>query len=376
MSKNDLYEELKNTADIDCNIAKVEAATFYKKGNRLISNKLGDMIECVLESSKKYGKKVSFDFKAGKFESTQEQNIFKNYKLALEKFNNIFESNYKKILVAKMKLQTRLTEIEILQNYAAEQRDIEIKKPEYKMEKELQEKAKKAIDDVNYEALEKINKDLKETNKKNKALQFEKLAIKKEAQKEKILELLKECENRMADFSEKRRKALEIIVGNKENLIQNSTTKALTVFEEKNFFRKFVEKLIDRFLGEKRYNENVINVLTKKAKDINYKSVQVLNKKVNSETNALVKDVNILLKETNNQNLSGKYKIKGLNKNKYKECKVEKKPVLNNESDGRILTIANTQKNKRMWKISQLEQKVKGKIKKDKVKKTEEKEIA
>ena len=55
-----IYDLLRELADIQFNRAKVEAATFTKKGKKLVSSKVNDMRECILESADEYNQKIEF----------------------------------------------------------------------------------------------------------------------------------------------------------------------------------------------------------------------------------------------------------------------------------------------------------------------------
>lgn len=318
-----VYELLKKLADLECNNAKVEAITFAKKGSRLVSNKVNDMQECIIENAKEYGRKIEFVNETAKIKSAIEANIIRNYTLSLEKVNRQFEEKYKAILEKSMELKNKDCEAIMVQNYIAGLRDEAKKKPEYAREKELQEQAKTAIDEGDYDKLEKINGELREISKINKATKYEMQVKYIRAERAKIAEAIKICEDEIKNCEEERRKAVELIAGRKENLLQTADKKYMLVIQNQNWIQKTLGKILNKINGSKRYTENVTNVLTKKVRDMDYKAMPALREKLQKETEGVLSKVEVITKnlkdvgieQKDNAVVKGaKYAIKGVNK--------------------------------------------------------------
>ena len=90
--EKNVFELFKKLVDLECNNAKVEAVIFAKKGSRLVTNKVNDMHECIVENAKEYGKKIEFVNETQKIKSAIEANILRNYALSLEKVNKQFDN--------------------------------------------------------------------------------------------------------------------------------------------------------------------------------------------------------------------------------------------------------------------------------------------
>ena len=318
-----LYELLKKLADLECNHAKVEAITFAKKGSLLVAGKANDMANCIVENAKEYGKKIEFVNNTEKIKSAIEANIIRNYILSLENVNKQFDIKYKMILEQKMKLQNKALETEMIQNYIACKRDEAKKLPEYAREKQLQAEAKFAIDDGNYEKLEKINKELKEISKINKATQYEVKAKQLRAQRAQLEEAINNCDVELQNCLVERKQAIELIAGKKENLLKTADQKYLLVLQNTNWIQKTWGKILNKLNGSKRYTENVTNVLSKKVRDINYKSIPALKEKLQKETAEIIDKTtkvaenikNEPIKQTDTRIMKGtKYTVKGFNR--------------------------------------------------------------
>lgn len=318
-----VYELLKKLTDLECNNAKVEALTFAKKGSRLVSNKVNDMQECILENAKEYGRKLEFVNETAKIKSAIEANIIRNYTLSLEKVNKQFDIKYKTILEKSMELKNKDCEAIMVQDYIAGLRDEAKSKPEYAREKELQEQAKTAIDEGDYEKLEEINEELRAISKINKATKYEMQVKYIRAERAKIAEAVKKCEEEIKKCEEQRKKAIELIAGKKENLLQTADKKYMLVIQNQNWIQKTWGRLLNKINGSKRYTENVTNVLTKKVRDIDYKAIPALRTKLQKETEGVMSKVeditnnikHIDIEEKNNTiGKSTKQVIKGIEK--------------------------------------------------------------
>ena len=318
-----IYELLKKLADLECNHAKVEAITFAKKGSLLVAGKANDMANCIAENAREYGKKIEFVNETGKIKSAIEANIIRNYVLSLENVNKQFDIKYKMILEQKMRLQNKEVETEMIQNYIARKRDEAKELPEYAREKELQVQAKFAIDDGDYERLENINKELKDISKINKATKYEVQAKHLRAERARIEEAINKCEEELKNCLVERKQAIELIAGKKENLLKTADQKYLLVLQNTNWIQKTWGKILNKLNGNKRYTENVTNVLSKKVRDINYKSIPALKEKLQKETSQIIDKTNEVAQsitmepvKTNDSKLikGAKYTIKGINK--------------------------------------------------------------
>lgn len=378
-----IYELLKKLADLECNHAKVEAITFAKKGSLLVAGKANDMANCIAENAREYGKKIEFVNETGKIKSAIEANIIRNYVLSLENVNKQFDIKYKMILEQKMRLQNKEVETEMIQNYIARKRDEAKELPEYAREKELQVQAKFAIDDGDYERLENINKELKDISKINKATKYEVQAKHLRAERARIEEAINKCEEELKNCLVERKQAIELIAGKKENLLKTADQKYLLVLQNTNWIQKTWGKILNKLNGNKRYTENVTNVLSKKVRDINYKSIPALKEKLQKETSQIIDKTNEVAQsitmepvKTNDSKLikGAKYTIKGINKvsdetrfvlkkGKDKMRKGSKKAqktskILWNSAKQTYSSTIEKYRSARMWTINRLEQRI------------------
>lgn len=378
-----IYELLKKLADLECNHAKVEAITFAKKGSLLVAGKANDMANCIAENAREYGKKIEFVNETGKIKSAIEANIIRNYVLSLENVNKQFDIKYKMILEQKMRLQNKEVETEMIQNYIARKRDEAKELPEYAREKELQVQAKFAIDDGDYERLENINKELKDISKINKATKYEVQAKHLRAERARIEEAINKCEEELKNCLVERKQAIELIAGKKENLLKTADQKYLLVLQNTNWIQKTWGKILNKLNGNKRYTENVTNVLSKKVRDINYKSIPALKEKLQKETSQIIDKTNEVAQsitmepvKTNDSKLikGAKYTIKGINKvsdetrfvlkkGKDKMRRGSKKAqktskILWNSAKQTYSSTIEKYRSARMWTINRLEQRI------------------
>lgn len=378
-----IFELLKKLADLECNNAKVESVAFAKKGSRLVSNKVNDMTECILENAKEYGRKIEFVSETSKIKSAIEANIIRNYTLSLEKVNKQFDIKRKIILEEKMKWKNQDTKSAMVQDYIARQRDEAKQLPEYAREKELQEQARIALDEGEYEKLESINKELKAISKINKATKYEAQARHMRAERAKIAEAIRMCDEELENCAKERRNAIELIAGKKENLLQTADKKYLLVLQNENWLQKTLGKILNKLNGGKRYTENVTNVLSKKVRDINYKSIPALKTKLQKETEEVLNKTAEITKnithaqiepKDNTVTKGAKYAVKGAksvaNGTKYvtKQGKKLTQITVNkstqiakntwNVSKQGYSAMIEKYRSARMWSISKLEQRI------------------
>lgn len=282
--EKNIFELFKTLVDLECNNAKVEAVIFAKKGSRLVANKVNDMHECIVENAKEYGKKIEFVNETQKIKSAIEANILRNYTLSLEKVNKQFDNKRKSIVGEKMRWEARRTVSAIQLDVISKMRDEAKKAPEYLREKTLQEQAKKAIDEGDYEKLSKINFELTEISKRNPATKLEAHSRELRAELALIEETLQMCEKEIKNCEIERRNSIELIAGKKENLLQTANKKYLLVLKNEGWLQKTWGKILNKLNGSKRYTENVTNVLSKKVRDIDYKTIPALKMKLQAET--------------------------------------------------------------------------------------------
>lgn len=374
-----IYEVLKKLVDLECNNAKVEAITFAKKGSRLVSTKVNDMQECIVENAREYGKKLEFVNETAKIKSAIEANIIRNYTISLEKVNKQFDIKYKTILEKELELKNKDTEALMLQDSIAKLRDEAKKAPEYAREKELQEQAKIAIDEGNYDKLEEINKELREISKVNKATKYEAQVKQIRAERAKIAQAIEKCAEELEKCTDDRRQAIELIAGKKENLLQTADKKYMVVLQNQNWIQKTWGRILNVFNGSKRYTDNVTNVLTKKVRDIEYKSIPKLREKLQNETEevliatdemaGIVMDP-VIEKKDKVVEKGKEIAIKGINKateaKKYVGKKIEKaketaKNVKNkawNSSKQTYNSLLGRYRSARMWGITKMEERI------------------
>lgn len=386
--EKNIFELFKKLVDLECNNAKVEAIMFAKKGTRLVSNKVNDMSECIVENAKEYGKKLEFVNDTQKIKSAIEANILRNYALSLEKVNKQFDNKRKAIVGEEMRWQARHTVASIQLNVVAKMRDEAKKAPEYLQEKQLQEQAKMAIDEGDYETLSKINKELTEISMRNPATKLEAQARQIRAELAIIEETIGRCEKHIKDCEIERRNSIELIAGKKENLLQTADKKYLLVLKNEGWLQRTWGKILNKLNGSKRYTENVTNVLSKKVRDIDYKTLPSLKMKLQAETVAIMEENKEAakkikyseIKEKNNSKVAKvvKYTVKGAktvsDKTKYmanKGKKLTEHIVKETKDTGNKITTQAWQnvnqgynamigqaRSAKMWTISKMEQRI------------------
>ena len=253
-----IFELMKKIADLECNLAKVEAKTFARKGSRLIASKDNDMQECIVEKANEYGKQLEF--------------------------------------VAE-------------QDRIAKLRDEAKKAPEYAREKELREQVSRATEEGDYEELAKIVKELQEISKVNKATKYENQVKDIRAKRAMLAEAIEKCEEEIKICEAARNQTIEQVAGDKEGLLVKANeyyNKAyLTVYKKPNFLQKIASQFLNKFYGSKRYTENVTNVLSKKVRDIDYKILPPLREKIKNETEVFLNKTNEIT-----QNIKEKAQVK------------------------------------------------------------------
>lgn len=287
-----VIELVKRLEDNLFNEALLSSAIYAKKGSRLVSTKVGDFQEFIEEKAKGYGKKITYDESMSKIQSAMEANLVREYTLALEKIVKQYDVKYKNVLSQKLKLQGMDLGAMLVQNSTAIQREEYKKAPEYAKEQSLREEAKRAIEEGDYEALEIMNKELKAISKINHATKLEKNAKNIRAERAILNEEIKKYDEVLKNCELERRQAVELIAGKKEDLTKTTDKKYLLVVEQQNWFQKTWSKLKDRINGSKKYIENVINPLSKKVRDINYKSTPALKNKLQLETEKILEETN------------------------------------------------------------------------------------
>lgn len=384
-----IYELLKKLIDLECNNAKVESVIFAKKGSRLVSNKVNDMQECIEENAREYGKKIEYVNETTKIKSAIEANILRNYTLSLEKVNKQYDIKRKNIIEQTMELNKKLYDSYISQSYIEDKIKIAKDSPEYSREKQLREEAKDAIDDGDYEKLSKINNELKIISKINPISLYERKSKQIRAEIAKVEEAKEMLNKEIEKCQEDRKQAIELITGRKENLLQRADKKYLLVLKNENFIQKALGKFLNKINGNKKYTENVTNVLTKKVRDVEYKSVPSLREKLTKETEQIInkvssisfKDINLEAKE--NDSKTKKYTIKGVNATlkgaKFvgsipkKVTKVSKKIMDTGKQT--YNSMIEKYRSARMWTITKMEEKIVKLENKEKQRKAEKEEL-
>lgn len=304
-----IFELMKKIADLECNIAKVEAKTFARKGSRLIADKVNDMQECIVEKANEYGKQLEFVAETSKIKSAIEANIIRNYTLTLERINKCYDEQRKTILARKMELKNLDTQATLEQDRIARLRDEAKKAPEYSREKELRDQVNDVTQQGDYETLAKICAELREISKVNKATQYENKVKDIRAKRAILNEAIEKCEEQIKACEEARNQAIKQIAGGKENLLVKANDayqkNYLTVYQKPNFLQRIASKFLNKFYGTKRYTENVTNVLSKKVRDIDYKILPPLREKIKNETEVFLNKTNEIT-----QNINEKAQIK------------------------------------------------------------------
>ncbi len=304
-----IFELMKKIADLECNLAKVEAKTFARKGSRLIASKVNDMQECIVEKANEYGKQLEFVAETSKIKSGIEANIIRNYTLTLERINKCYDEQRKTIVAEQMSLKNLDTKATLEQDRIAKLRDEAKKAPEYAREKELREQVSRATEEGDYEELAKIVKELQEISKVNKATKYENQVKDIRAKRAMLAEAIEKCEEEIKICEAARNQTIEQVAGDKEGLLVKANeyyNKAyLTVYKKPNFLQKIASQFLNKFYGSKRYTENVTNVLSKKVRDIDYKILPPLREKIKNETEVFLNKTNEIT-----QNIKEKAQVK------------------------------------------------------------------
>ena len=284
-----VIELAKERSNIILNKEFVLSVMYSKKGRRLVATKVSELKELLQAKAKECGKKLIYDQNTGAIKNKQEAELIKAYTESLEKIVQQYDDNYKKILELKLKLEAIEISGQIIQNDTASRRDEYKKAPEYNKEQKLKEELKEALQVGNYEVVEEKNKELLEISKINKATQLDNESKNIRAEMASIKEEIEKCTQLQRECEEERRIGIQLITS---DLLQSPNEKALMIVKRQGWARKSWNKFLNRINGDKRYTNYVINPLNKKIRDINYKNMPPIRKKINEKTEEIQKTAN------------------------------------------------------------------------------------
>lgn len=282
----DVIKLTKKQAAIEINKSLISVVMYAKKGSRLVSTKVYDLQDLIQANAKQYGKKIEYDSSTGKIQNTMEANLIREYTLALEKITKQYDDNYQKILEQKLELEGLVLSGQIIQSDIVSRRDEYKKAPEYAKEQKLREEVVEALQNGDYSEVATKNAELLEISEINKATQLDNDSKNVRAEIATIKEEIEKCEELLNECENNRRQCVQLITS---NVFKSSNEKALMVIEKQSWAKKAWSKVLNIINGDKRYMNNVINPLSKKIRDISYKSMPSIRKELQEKTVTLEK---------------------------------------------------------------------------------------
>ena len=293
-----IYDLLRELADIQFNRAKVEAATFTKKGKKLVSSKVNDMRECILESADEYNQKIEFVEGTKTIKNEIEANILRNYELSLSTAKREFEAMHNGIAKEKGNLEIIENTAIMRQDYYGKLLEEEKKKPEYIRGEQLKKQIKDALD--NGEDIEKVKvlvEELEITSKAHKVKEYEKEYNENLLTRKRVEEQRIKWDKILDGLQDEERKAIEIVTGKKEELLKASNEKYLTVIaQNQSWLKRAFGKLANIFMANKRYSDNVTKVLSDKVENLSEKIIPDLNEHTKKKAEELRENHEKLIK--------------------------------------------------------------------------------
>ena len=284
-----IFDLLKELADIQFNRAKVEAALFVKKGIKLISGKVSDMRDCILENAEEYHQKIEFIEGTKTIKNAIEANILRNYELSLNTAKREYEAMRNGIAKEKGNLETIENTAIMRQAKYGKLLEEEKKKPEFAKREELKKQAKEAIDNGDDDKAASLIEEIRVLNKSLKVKEYEKEYNENLLIRKRVEEQRKKWDKILDGLQGEERTAIEIITGKKENLLKKSDEKYLAVVGKQNWFKKVIGRIANAFVASKRYADNVTDVLNKKVENISEKLVPGVVKTVEEKREELKK---------------------------------------------------------------------------------------
>ena len=357
---DNVIELAKQRADIMLNKNFVLAVMYSKKGSRLIETKVSELKELLEANAKQYGKKIIYDSKTGKIQNKQEAELIKEYRTALEKIVKQYDDNYKKILENKLKLDGIAISGQIIQNDIASKRDRCKNAPEYAKEQKLRDELQDALKSGDYITVEEKNKELLDISKKNPAIKLDNDSKNIRAEMAVIQEEIDKSNKLLRECEEERRIGIHILTS---DLLHSTNEKALTIVKKDGWIKRSWNKFLNKVNGDKRYTNYVINPLTKKIRDINYKNMPPIRKQMSDKTAKIKKSskekmVNLQYIDVTKNNT---------NENKEETTKVK-------ISDKTYRTIISNARNEMGWRNTKAVEQI-HRVEKTTVKQTQENEI-
>ena len=357
---DNITELAKFRADVMLNKNFVLAVMYSKKGSRLVATKVSELKELLETQSKEYGKKIIVNSKTGKIENKQEADIIKEYTAALEKIVKQYDDNYKKVLDIKLKLEGIAISGQIIQNDVATKRDKCKNAPEYAKEQQLREELQDALKAGDYATVEEKNKELLEISKINPATKLDNDSKNIRAEMAVIQEEIEKCDKLLRECEEERRIGIHILTS---DLLRSTNEKALMVVKKDNWIKRSWNKFLNKVNGDKRYTNYVINPLTKKIRDINYKNMPPIRKQMSDKT--------ARIRKTSKEKIENLQYI-DVTKDNNVEAKEQTTKVKISEKTYR--TIISTARGEIGWRNTKALEKV-HRVEKTQIKQTQEKEI-
>lgn len=268
-----IFDLLKELADIQFNRAKVEAALFVKKGTKLVSSKVNDVRECILESAEEYHQRIEFIEGTKTIKNATEANILRNYELSLNVAKREYEAMRSGIAREKGNLETIENTAIMRQAKYGKLLEEEKKKPEFVKREELKKQAKEAIDNGDDDKAASLIDEIRVLNKSLKVGEYEKEYNENLLIRKRVEEQRAKWDKILDGLQEEERTAIEIMTGKKENLLKKTDEKYLAVIGKQNWFKKVIGRIANAFVASKRYADNVTDVLNRKVENLGEKLV-------------------------------------------------------------------------------------------------------
>ena len=227
---------------------------FKAKGKQIIRNKVKEMKDLVKGQAQMRGHKKE-----------EKAKVLERYETNLKKIEEHYEKSVKGITEQKHNWQDQEVEITI-EEYHLKQKRKEIKKSPQcvellKQEKILEKQIKQAIAKDDLELVAQKSSELKDLKSRNPLTQQEQKIKGLQNKRHEIKQLIKECNQRLADCEKERNYSLI-------DALEDRNEK-LSRLKKQNIFQRIVQAMTKGKGREAQYRDSTINRMTRKVEYIN-----------------------------------------------------------------------------------------------------------
>ena len=287
MSDKKLLDLLTDLAQIQTEIAILDARIFAREGKEQVEEKAAEISESIQEKAKMYGKKAQALAEEYSRNSEQRGSIIQEYTQALFEINEEYAKRMKTIMVEKQDLQTEEQE-----TYCEEKRlrleNKKIKKsPEYlqyeEQEKNLTSEIKRALAKGDLQTVTQKTEELKALKAKNPLTINENQIGEVQARREEIAQLIKECEENLEACKDERHDKIEEITSDKNN--------QLAVIPKQNIVQKIFGNLFNKLNGLAKFKDSVIANITEKIETIKTEQLPAVKEAVQEKSEQFLEEM-------------------------------------------------------------------------------------